>query len=431
MSDQEITIASLIKTAADEAAKQESAPAEDSKEKKEEKKPEMKEEEKKDEVEKISHVLFNLADMLEKVADELPLDLAPVPGEQPKTQDKPIADHDISDGGKTNPNNTMVNDERDVPKETQEHLGQPKKPFVPVTPDPPAGVTSAPAKKVAAYLQNLQAEKLAAIAGEGVPAGDSGYDSNPEAAHDRSAELLNEVNQVGMTQASESSGLVDKNQQAIDDTKKDVAAPQKQDMAKLLDEPMQSKKTDKVLADALPMMEPKAEPKVASQTKEAKKKEPPTATLAQKGRAVGGGAGFLGGAATGVAKGKGLVSRATKGTLYGILGGAAGHTGGHYAGRALDVAKRKTAASKEQKRRAIGAGAGAAAGAGAGVGAGYGAKALGKALYKKKLPKIHPGKQFKAGRFLAHKVAPKLKRYGAAAAIPAAAAGYLAAKKGR
>lgn len=283
--DQDITISSLIKAAAEEAAKQEPE------EKKEEKK--EKSEDKKEEVEKVSYVLTKFADYLEKTADELPLDLAPVPGEQPKTQDKPLAEHDLSAGGAKQPDNEMKTDERDPVKETQGHLGQPQKPFKPVTPDAPAAVINAPAKKVASYLQDLQRTKYADALG---------YDSNPQAANDRSAELLDEVNQVGYTAPTDSSGKVDSNQQAVDDTKKDLVEPAKKDMKQLLDEPMQSKKTDKVLAEALPVMEPKAEPKIA-----AKKS---TATDPQKGKAVGGAAGALGGAGLGAAiGGRGKVMR--------------------------------------------------------------------------------------------------------------------------
>jgi len=282
MFDQSIvTIEDLIKVA-EEQAKDAEKPEYKEEEKKEEKKKDEKPKE--EDAEKTAAVLEAFADFLEKVADELPLDLAPVPGEQAKTQDTPLAEHDISDGGKT-VDNEMETDERKPVKETQGHLGQPQPPMKPVTPDAP-GVQSAPAKqegpsKTAGILRQMQMAKLSE---EGVPAGQLGYDSNAQAAHDRSEELLTEPNQVGMTQASESSGKVDKNQQAVDDTPKTLAEGPKKDMAQLLDEPMQSKKHDKVLADALPTMEPQAGPKVAQllarMQKEAKK-DPEAKALAK------------------------------------------------------------------------------------------------------------------------------------------------------
>jgi len=230
------------------------AEAEEEMKSEEEKKDEEKKEEKKEDkqdAEKTAAFLETLANTLEKLADELPLDDA-VPGEQAKTKDAPIPEHDKKP--ELTQSNEMKTDERDPVKETQNHLGNPDKPFKPVTPDAPSDATSAPAK-TASFLVELQRQKIAEALG---------YDSNPQAAHDRSAELHNEGTQVGYTEPEASSGKVDKNQQAIDDTARTLAEPEKKDMAALLEEPMQSKKHDKVLAEALPMMEPQAQPKVGS-----------------------------------------------------------------------------------------------------------------------------------------------------------------------
>lgn len=387
-----ITIDDLIKSAAQEAQNTPMPP------KKEEDEEEKKE--KKENAEKQASFLETLADSLEKIGEALPLDEAPVPGEQKKTQDKPIPEHDKAP--EKGPQNAMKNDERDPVKDTQGHLGHPDPKMEAVTPDPPKDATSAPAK-VATILRDLQNQKVAE---------QLGYDSNPQAAHDRSTELLNEPNQVGHTEPEASSGKVDKNQQVIDETPRDLADQEKKDMAKLVKEPMQSKAHDKVLADAFPNAEPKAKPKIAEYLKEAAKQlksgkkddkrwtEKATSAARdiayapggmraawikgkgeasaekglapervkameaversklpvsreQRGKNIGGVSGALGGGTAGAIlgalagkKGK-AVSRILRGSGGAAAGGAAGtlagSLAGKYIGRAADYTKRKTA----------------------------------------------------------------------------------------
>lgn len=298
--------------------------------------------------------LNNLASSLEKMADTLPLDEAPVPGEQAKTQDSPIAEHDQN--SQVTSGNALKDDERDPVKETQGHLGHEKPKMDPVSPDAPNGVASAPAK-TASYLRELQRRKIAEALG---------YDTNAEAAKDRSAELLNETNQVGYSEPEASSGKLDKNQQAIDDTPRQLAEPEKKDMGQLLNEPMASKKTDSALADAFPSAEPQAQPKigedktakVSKKVQELKKSQRdvsralqqtgPTTTK-EKGKAIGGLAGLAAGATLGaLTRGKAPISK-TQRALQGALGAGAGTLAGGALGGAVGkrvgVLKQKTAES--------------------------------------------------------------------------------------